>query len=286
MSMRRSKQASTSASPVLQSCLASFLTLPASVRFRFSCTIPSDTATVQKCAYGRVVHWLKCSVHYSSLIALPTTSRLVSLSILANPDAPGEIPKPLDTHIEHFTEELGPLAVSFTSPQLTVSSLVNVQVTFMAPFHAVTIVSIHPFITEAFTISYDASKKVSRPLVVRIPLPIIQSDTESLTISRTSSSDSGRSRDLERVDPTPLALLHPEMEYVWKRLLRVPREDVIKASTHPSTKTKLRVLHGLHVEIKFRLEGEVEIRSIVVGSKAPISSVRRFSRSCESHDLN
>jgi hypothetical protein len=79
--------------------------------------------------------------------------------------------------------------------------------------------------------------------------------------------------DPVREDPRPLHALQREEEYSYTTLFRVPTDEVVRPSTLPGTETRIRVTHTLILEIRYRKEGEVEDRILLISRPVVIASV-------------
>lgn len=238
----------------------------------------------------------------------------VAIWLTANPAAPGELPASLDQHIEYFSPDLGvrpppgsfarscslnsfqPLAVTFSSPHLTVASLIHTSLTLFAPPTQLEILSITAFVAQSFTILYTDATKIARPLARRhyltpilenpspvplaIPLPSLPTSSHipptrpnlppRIAPRRTSAPP--LPTDEIRIDSTPLVELAEGTEYRWKRIFRMPNDDHVRPSTLPATQTRIRVSNTLNVEVHYRTEGFE--RFFTIGKPVVISSVR------------
>ncbi|KAM0746455.1 hypothetical protein T439DRAFT_139116 [Meredithblackwellia eburnea MCA 4105] len=132
--------------------------------FNFSFLIPTSTPVSQRCAYGRVRHFLKATLESNS--KLNTTSSIstpqVPLWIVASPFKSGQIPEPVNLGVEVWLEELGPLALSITTPHLVPSGLISLSLFFPSPPPTVIITNIQAYISQSYEISYSGGR-TARP---------------------------------------------------------------------------------------------------------------------------
>lgn len=176
-----------------------------------------------------------------------------------------------------------------TSPHLTMSSLVQIRLTFLAPAGRVNITSVLATLSQAFAVYYTDESMVAHPRARAFPLPVLAatspcatsppSSTLSLGIittpSNTTSSNPAtlfcaplpsitptstlvapyvlaRSEEQYRTEPITLGL-SPNGEAQTQLVVRIPTDGLVRPSTLPGTETRIRVRHSLVVEVRYRV---------------------------------
>ncbi|KAK4705371.1 hypothetical protein P7C70_g816, partial [Phenoliferia sp. Uapishka_3] len=269
--------------------------------FNFSFLLPSSSAVFHSSTFGRVrhhcaldfsfgprLHWLtyaaivKATVKFANLSGGSVASPFVPLWIFASAGGHGDLPEALKISIDHFHHDLGQIVGSLTSPHLTSASLVQAQLSFIAPEKRIKIISIKTSIHETFEILYnDASKRVCPP-ARRFELPILSKTTPSKTVVKGSpSSHSPLKQPMARIDllsksiappssphstchaialsddtyrEEPLSLkLEPGNAMGTTFITRVPNSEVVRPTTLAGTNARIRVSHLLVVEIIYRV---------------------------------
>ncbi|GAA6014717.1 hypothetical protein JCM10207_006916 [Rhodosporidiobolus poonsookiae] len=258
--------------------------------FAFSFIIPSATANSQRCYYGRVQHYVKAKVDFADgVIGQSISSAPTAWWITASPYAPGELPQATELSFEHFSEDLGPIGVGFSSPHLTIASLANLRVQLLGPPKPITILAITAHIEQAFEIRFRDGRKAHPPLQ-RIGLEKVDSAaaptlrfaphaqpvaskmekagrpagarSKSQTRKpppgdpkfRAQSTCSDVRRENLVSDPFPLAHLEPEEDFRYSRICLIPDDDHVRASTLDGSDAVIRVTHKMCIEVKYKAE--------------------------------
>ncbi|KAK4705570.1 hypothetical protein P7C70_g637, partial [Phenoliferia sp. Uapishka_3] len=210
--------------------------------------------------------------------------------IIAQSGLTGELPpEPFNVEIQHYSAELGPLALVIRCPHLTLSSLIQIHLHFLAPSERVEITSVTTTIMQAFTVYYVDSTKVAHPVPRLFVLPILSAmadangalsppaSSRSLDLARPTSYDStmisptptglpqllptsgtltpyslARSRETYRSTPVTITL-HPAQDAEAKFFVRVPTDEFARPSTLAETDSKIQVRHTLVVDTKYRI---------------------------------
>lgn len=234
--------------------------------FNFSFIVPSSTAVFQRSTYGRVRHYVKAKVDFSSALSSTISSSPIMLWISATESSTHDIPEPLEINVEHFSEDLGPIAIGISSPHLTVSSLVAFRVAFVAPSQRATIQSISAFITQNFSIHYEDGS-VAQPPPKRYQLTTIDETTAPRSLALPLNDDKPR-----EPDPIPLKPLQPGAEWRFSRLARIPNDDHCRPTTLSGTQARIRVSHKISVEIKYIPAGGVNEKLITISKPVTVAS--------------
>lgn len=301
--------------------------------FNFSFIIPSSADSSQRCTYGRTRYYVKATTEFDQMLSPSLSSSPVVCWLSPTPTAPGEIPPPMDWSIQHFSEELGPVGVGFSSPHLTVGSLANIRLSLLSPPQALTIVSIKGILKQQYTLHY-ADGSVVRPqesrytllkvdqraspnLVIPIhnpatcqvsslvsspilPLPTVATPSQPSPGGLAVPLDEGyrpTSRccqvepDVPLPDLSPLARLNIGDEFHHSRVCRIPTDNLVRATTLPGSKARIGeqrrrsgdgriglislplavVEHQLHIEVRYRKDGEDEDMVLSIGKPITIT---------------
>lgn len=185
----------------------------------------------------------------------------------------GVPPAPFHQFIQHVSEDLGPLSITFSSTYLTVASLVVTQIDFLSPPESaepVKIVSIDTFVSQTYTVSSANTGKVLKAPPNRHLMRKVDPNRPN--------SKTGRDGPQERLegdvpisDPRPLRSLDPQKEWTYKSFSRIPTEEVVRPSTLPGAKTPIRVDHHMVCEIKYLLASGEE-KNLALGRPIMIRS--------------
>lgn len=176
-----------------------------------------------------------------------------------------------------------PINIQLASPHVTISSLLHVSICFLSSPKPVTILVISGQISQRFAVHYN-DKKVALPPPRRHVMAKVDATARPTplrpTISRPANVpgvhgliSSPPPPDPVREDPRPLHALQKEEEYSYSTLLRIPTDDLVRPSTLPGTETRIRVTHSIVLEIRYRKEGEVEDRLLLISRPLVIASV-------------
>lgn len=181
-----------------------------------------------------------------------------------------------------------PVGVGFASPHLTVASLISVRLSLLGAPTKLNIISIKCFVSQHFTIHY-IDGKVVRPPPARYDLRAVDpSSAPSLCVP---VSQMGRNMplpplksnkyprplpppaDLPLIDPEPLAEVEKGEPYSFSRVMRIPIDDHVRATTLDGSETPIRVSHKLLVEVRYRAEAEAGDKIFLFGKDVTIGSV-------------
>lgn len=202
------------------------------------------------------------------------------------------------SHYSDLLPASQPVGIGFSSPHLTVASLLSCRVTLLAtpPGRRITVVSIRGIVTQRHEVHYKKSGKVICPDDKRCVLRIVDmSVPPSPTPSRSSSYKSqedashraltmsnlydGKSFDdrpnrLFTSDPKPLAEVGPSEVFHHARILRVPDGLFLRPSTPAgSSEEPIVVKHLLSAEIRYLIEGETEEKILTISKDIDLGHV-------------
>lgn len=173
-----------------------------------------------------------------------TSSEPASLTIIQNASARTDILEDLNSIVSSSSSALGPVTATFSSPRLSVSSLLHLNINLSSPPMNLDIISIQPFLSETFTLKYDDNSIYTLP-----------SQCHALV------SDSKIPETLCKKNPTKLQY---GVEWNHSKVLRMPGDQTIRPSTLSHTESKLSVKHRFMLIIKYRVEGKGEKEEILV----------------------
>ncbi|ORY91747.1 hypothetical protein BCR35DRAFT_349523 [Leucosporidium creatinivorum] len=245
--------------------------------FGFAFILPSSSAVYQRCSYGRCRHFVRATVDYAGPLKTSSSSSPIAVWVTANPTPLGASPEPLDTSLQHYSSDLGPIAVTLSSPHLTVSSLIHAELHFLSPPQNVTIIHISCLVTQTFVVHYKDPQRIARPIPKRHLLTKVDISAHATPLVPTPSRPIGGAGscaplDPVREDPNPLHELKFEEEFRYASLFRVPNDDHIRPTTLAATEAKIRVSHKLVVEVRYRLGYEDEDRLLTISRPVEIAS--------------
>ncbi|GAA5870164.1 hypothetical protein JCM8547_006906 [Rhodosporidiobolus lusitaniae] len=278
--------------------------------FNFSFIIPSSTAVSQRSVHGRIRYYVKAQVEFDGgLLSNTVSSSPTAVWVAANPSPPGELPYPTNLSFEHYSDDLGPVGIHVSSPHFTIASLCNIRLSLLGPPQPVEIVSVNGIITQTFEVDYKngttakpkprqftltkVDERASPSLTVKIHNPVTCKVNPGVPVEDTSSDSSSSPLSVspppepsfrpqstcckivpdEPVsDPIPLARLPAHTEYHYSKILRVPNDDYVRATTLEGTNTCIRVSHKFSVEVRYRKEGDEEDMLLTMGKPITITS--------------
>ncbi|GAA5861339.1 hypothetical protein JCM8547_006097 [Rhodosporidiobolus lusitaniae] len=233
--------------------------------FDFSFIIPCSTAVSNRSKYGHVRHHIMAeAVLDRGFLKRTLISKPIPLWIVANPSPQGELPVPTEVLLQYSDECLGPLAISFSSRHLTVSSLCRVQVYLPELPRPVSILAIETFITQGFSLQFKDGKTLEPPPAKRC---LIEVNPSSSSMSSASSSTSTTTSE-----PLFPALHASGESYTFNRIYRVPGDDLIRPTTLQGTETPLRIAHTCSVRLRYLLEEQDEEQTITITKPVQIAS--------------
>ena len=90
--------------------------------------------------------------------------------------------------------------------------------------------------------------------------------------SETQSKAIYQSNDKPVVDASPLVSLSKDKEYRYSRICRVPNNDHVRPSTLKASEGRIRVSHGMIVEIWYKIEGADEEKILTITKPLTIAS--------------
>lgn len=177
----------------------------------------------------------------------------------------GNPPAPFHQFIQHISDDLGPLSITFSSPYLTVASLVVAEVNFLSPPgpEPVQVISIDTYVSQSYTVTGPNSGKVVRAPPNRHLLRKVDPDGPLSTGAQSHSKNAFG--DVPKDDPRPLHMLDKEQEWTHKSFCRIPNDEVVRPSTLPGAKTPIRVDHQMVCEIKYVKPVTGEEKSVALG---------------------
>ncbi|KAM0788675.1 hypothetical protein ACM66B_002773 [Microbotryomycetes sp. NB124-2] len=240
--------------------------------FHFVFIYPSSGPVYQRSLYGRIRHRVFATVEFSRTTSSRLTSGPAPCYIVANPALPGELPDPLDRTLEHFSDDLGPVALRLSSPHLTVASLLSVHLAFLAPPKDCILQSISLVIIQGFTVIYTTIDKVAKPVPKRYVLGKVSSSARASVplepSSRTNSHLSVENRPFQSEvfidEQTPLQELETGREFHYSAMFRIPTDDYIRPTTLEGTKTCINVAHRLLLEVRYTRPGDTDDRMLSI----------------------
>lgn len=203
-----------------------------------------------------LVHIVKGFVEFSGKLTKDISSSSTAIWITLGAGT-ADIPEALNSVIEVESEILGPIMATFSSPHLSVASLLQLDVHLVSPkLDDVTILSVEGYINQDFKISYDNGSIINTipkrfPLETVLPLP---SSTTSQFVTK----------------------LYQNVPWDHSQTMRLPSEDVLRPSTLISTETRIRVSHKLILAFRYRVGEEGEDKLLVLKKSVMISSVSLF----------
>ncbi|GAA5857954.1 hypothetical protein JCM8547_006637 [Rhodosporidiobolus lusitaniae] len=268
--------------------------------FNFAFIIPSSVAVSQRSSYGRTRYYVKAFVDFDGgLLSGSVTSPPTILWLATNPSPPGELPSPTNVSFQHFSDDLGPIGITLASPYLTAGALCNIRLTLLGPPRPVTILSVEGIVHQSFEVTYQ-NGKVARPtprehVLVKVderaspsltmPMHNPAVCTVAPSVSQAAPPAITPSSPLQRPstccpilpdvpipDPSPLCTLSPSQDYSYARILRVPSDNFVRATTLEGTVTPLRVLHDLRVRVRYKVGEEGEEMNLTLGKPVTIAS--------------
>ena len=230
---------------------------------------------------------------------------------------------PTDLSLQVFSEDLGvshrpsaglnqnltvilqPVGIGFTSPHLTIASLLSAQVTLLAtpPGRRVEISAIRVIITQKHEVHFQ-SGKVHCPDDLKVLLRAVNMGTRQCEGDSTEPAEpyrramapqfknlSGKSFDdcggvcgsasephvpksLFLSEPHPLADVGPNEVYAWSRVCRVPDGAFLRPTTIEGSDNEPIVIgHRLSAEIRYSIEGSNEEKTFTVGKDITLGHV-------------
>lgn len=95
----------------------------------------------------------------------------------------------------------------------------------------------------------------------------------TLTDLPEGGSCQGVGDELVEVDQTPLAEVEAGSEWSYQRVMRVPNDDFVRATTLDGTDDRVRVSHVLGVEVRYRVKGDTSDKMMRIAKGITITSV-------------
>ncbi|KAI5475939.1 hypothetical protein MNV49_000714 [Pseudohyphozyma bogoriensis] len=171
--------------------------------------------------------------------------------IAALPGDPGDTPDPVNLSLEHFSEYLGPLRMSFYSAVLTAGAPALLKLHFAGPPSRLEILAIKTTIHQSFTSNH-------------LDLPTTPSTKTPVTRISFSSSPSSSPLALPSENGwTDRKVLERGEEWSWKELVRIPDcQDVTMWPSSVGESEEVLTRHKLGVEVWYGVEG-VRMQKVV-----------------------
>ncbi|KAK4055774.1 hypothetical protein OIV83_000321 [Microbotryomycetes sp. JL201] len=250
--------------------------------FHFAFIYPSSGPVYQRSLYGRIRHRVTATVEFSRKTTPRLTSGPAPVYIVANPALPGELPDPLDRALDHFSDDLGPIALRLSSPHLTVASLVSIHLSFLAPPKDCVLQSISLTIIQGFTVTYTTTNKIAKPVPKKYVLGKVSSSLPTSTVvplvpsPTTFSHLSVDNRPVQNEtfidEQTPLHMLKEGCEFHYSAMFRIPTDDFIRPTTLDGTNTIIKVAHRMLLEVRYTRSGDTDDRLLSIQRPVEIAS--------------
>lgn len=231
--------------------------------WRYNLSLPTATATYERCQYGKIFHRLIATGHGLGLLGSDLIAQ-AEIEVISSP-APSGYPVPsLDLEIQDHTE-LGPFYLRLRSDHFTVASLLLTELTLAAPPAGLKILSINLDIDQNYIITSPKptgpapiENKGQRRRVYLLDARHPPSDTVSPIsppLTRNSSSPllSTTTSDKPVLNRSPsgrrtgggvcLAKLEEGQEWHLRHLARLPHDNSIRGSTSARTDSPIRIWH-------------------------------------------
>ncbi|GAA5992695.1 hypothetical protein JCM10908_006884 [Rhodotorula pacifica] len=77
--------------------------------------------------------------------------------------------------------------------------------------------------------------------------------------------------DVPIPDPTPLSRVEVGQEFHHARICRIPDDNAVRATTLPGSNAKIVVSHQLHIEVRYRKDGDDEDMVLTIGKPLTIT---------------
>ncbi|KAL8277053.1 hypothetical protein RQP46_010587 [Phenoliferia psychrophenolica] len=247
--------------------------------YHFSFIIPSSTATQERSKYGTCRHTVRAWCDGLGSFGSTVFSPFIPVWIIANPAAPGELPQGLEIVVQDFGGDIGPIAMHVSSSHLTVSSLVFLNITFLAP-PALKIMSVAAFIQQSFELTYlDPAIGTFSPPRQRKTLfyadqttPIVEEGSLLARENLGRGATQPLAFESRRMSPKPLVEIAAGEEWSYSRIVRVPDDDQVRPSTLEGTSTRIRVKHKLVTEVRYRTPGSKKDMILEMSTDVVIAS--------------
>ncbi|KAI5475003.1 Arrestin-like, N-terminal and Immunoglobulin E-set domain protein [Pseudohyphozyma bogoriensis] len=202
---------------------------------------------------------------------------------LGNPAAPGELPGEYTDVLPMYSEELGPVAIAISAPHLTVSSLLNFEISLASPPAGLALKKLKAFVEQTFEITYPDGR-IARPPPVRHRLFEVDETTTKAPAPPSNRKDgkayysppaspSGKELGLDGSEGgnDGLPPVRVGEEWVVKKLARLPNDDKIRPTTLEGLRSRVRVTHSVGVEIQHESDGG-QRRATTISKKIHIVS--------------
>ncbi|EJD47035.1 hypothetical protein AURDEDRAFT_113612 [Auricularia subglabra TFB-10046 SS5] len=220
--------------------------------FAWSLKVPRSTTPYERCPFGTVDYRL-VAVADSPSGALKTEQ---FMEVIAVPPLDSET-SALNERIEGFTEEIGPYLMTLLSQHLTVGGVVQFSLNLASVPRELRLHSITATLLQSYTLtSYSHPRKTISPPPHRRPLFHIDHTTQLW-----DDGDATRRRPGTVLQPPSvrarglLASLAPGGSLQVSHVARLPKDDLLRATTLPGSETPIRVAHTLALDVAFSAPG-------------------------------
>lgn len=154
-------------------------------RYEFSFIIPNSQPEYLRSAFGRSYLFAMASARPSGTLKADIPSSFVTIYVVSNPIARGDVPQPFGATLTHYTEALGPLSIDISGPYLTVGSLALYEISLLSPPSGVVITGITGILVQNVEIHNPNSSKFIQPPPIRHDLFKVDRYTVTSTPSKT-----------------------------------------------------------------------------------------------------
>ncbi|KAM0748355.1 hypothetical protein T439DRAFT_328334 [Meredithblackwellia eburnea MCA 4105] len=247
----------------------------------FSFIIPANTAEYQRSSFGRVYHQVSATCRLDGNAKVKSAH--VPAYLVTNPALiPGQSLDAFNDMLITYHENLGPIRVTISAPQLTVASLILFEIFLLSPPAGITIKNLKGFIKQEVAIQYKNSEIAQSQPAVHILFDLDQAkiakvnekrEKEKLaTANQTCKTKYKAVQQMSVGGADAWDEVKEGVEWAYRKLSRLPHDDKIRPSTLEHTITPIRVQHMLGVEIKYRIAGAAQDEVIQLAKKAHVAS--------------
>lgn len=153
------------------------------------------------------------------------------------------------------------------------------RISFFSP-PELSIQSITTYVQQAFEITYSRSDRIAHPVPQRHLLYHVDHMTpasSSLPLSHQNLAQTGYPSRSDTDTNDTFIQLEAGQEFTYERLVRLPDDNYLRATTLLGTKTNIRVTHKIVAEIRYHVHGSSEGAKVLTMAKVvSIASVSRM----------
>ncbi|KAM0748179.1 hypothetical protein T439DRAFT_328164 [Meredithblackwellia eburnea MCA 4105] len=219
--------------------------------FTFSIIVPSQSATYERCRYGRVRHSVIAKAKGIGSMGGDVVSNERVLFLIVNPGGAGASapPPPLHHKIEGVVDEIGPYTAALQSQHTMVGGLLLLRFSLVSPPTDIHIYSVKVKINQIFTLhsTINPKHKLQCPPDPRIIINIDGSHPANFghidqPPSRPGSPHLG-----------PMKVVTQGNSFCISHLARLPNDNHLRPTTQPGTVTGISVSHEIAIEMTYRI---------------------------------